>query len=111
MKASLKLEHGKGSRTWCAKVSIQRGEYRLTREFLHGKIDWSNASSSGWSGAEAFYILDSGHVYEYKTVREERFFIAVDDEGCLHDGIPRAYVIQYLSGGISWEKLLSASMF
>lgn len=71
--------------SWVAEITGPDEKYRLARNFLKPKLDYSHSNGVGSRGIFAEFILTSGAVYEVKSQvtwqRVERYYCYVDDEG------------------------------
>ncbi|MEQ2441793.1 hypothetical protein [Solibaculum intestinale] len=71
--------------SWVAEVLGPSEKYRLERNFLKPKLDYSRANGIGSRGVFAEYILESGKLYEVKSQeswsRTDRYFCIVDQDG------------------------------
>lgn len=75
--------------SWVAEVTGPDEKYRLKREFLRPKLDYSRANSKGSRGIFAEYILETGKLYEVKSQvtwnRVEQYFCIVNDQGDIEE--------------------------
>jgi len=72
-------------RYWCAEILGPDVQYGLSRRFLSPQKDYVKSNSVGSRGVYAYYLLDSGRLYEAaiplswrKTGRQ---FMTVDNDG------------------------------
>lgn len=89
MRTLLKMEcigDGKGlGNAWVAEITgiMRNGELR--RVFLKKNKDYSQANSVGTRGVYAFFVLDSGRLYEVMQPlswsKTDHYFCSVDDIG------------------------------
>lgn len=71
--------------SWVAKILAFDKKYKYKRDFLKHNIDYSSSSSTGNRGVFAYYILESGFLYEIKEQvswkRFDRYFSVVSEDG------------------------------
>ena len=71
--------------SWAAEISGPDEMYRLKRNFLRPKLDYSRANGKGSRGVFAEYILESGKIYEVLSretwQRSRRYFCTVTQDG------------------------------
>jgi len=78
---------GKSARPkpWVAKITGTCPRFGLSREFVKYRKDYRNTSGTGNRGVRAFYMLESGNLYEVNEQkswrRSERYFLAVNNDG------------------------------
>jgi hypothetical protein len=65
---------------WVAKITGKDCHYGYRREFIQGKKDYTHANSKGSRGVFCFFMVETGHVYEAKSLRR-RYFCKVDGDG------------------------------
>lgn len=72
-------------RAWVARIVGPDARYGWCREFIRGKIDYSEANSKGSRGVMLHYVLKPGEVYEVNAPsswrRNDRYFCRVSDSG------------------------------
>lgn len=72
-------------RYWVAEILGLDPVYQYQRKFLRGKKDYKFANSVGSRGVYAYYLLESGKLYEVKAPvswkRSERYFCVVNNDG------------------------------
>jgi hypothetical protein len=75
------------SRAWCAEIMGRDTHYGLARRFLPRKKDYRTSNRVGSRGVIAYYVLESGHVYEVSAPlswhRIDRYFCRVTDDGVI----------------------------
>lgn len=68
-------------RPWVARIIGRHPLYKLDREFLDAKRDYSEATRSGKRGVRLWFVLDSGSYYEvmeWSSARvSRRYFVKV----------------------------------
>lgn len=71
--------------SWAAEIIGPDEKYRLRREFLRPKLDYSRSNGKGSRGVFAEYILESGRIYEVLSretwKRGRRYFCIVTQDG------------------------------
>ena len=71
--------------SWVAEITGPDEKYRLKREFLKPKLDYSRSNGKGSRGIFAEYILESGKIYEVLSRenwrRSRRYFCKVTPDG------------------------------
>ncbi len=74
-----------GVRFFVAEITGFHPKFKYERRFLKPQKDYKNASSTGNRGVYAYYILESGKIYDVlKPVswkNSHRYFCTVDKEG------------------------------
>ncbi len=68
-----------------AEITGFHPKFKYERKFLQCKKDYKNANSKGSRGVFAFYILESGKIYDvldpYSWKNSHRYFCIVDELG------------------------------
>lgn len=68
-----------------AEITGFHAKFKYERKFISCKKDYKNANSKGSRGVYAFYILESGKIYDvlepYSWKNSHRYFCTVDDNG------------------------------
>lgn len=68
-----------------AEITGFHSKFKYERKFLRCKKDYRNANNKGSRGVYAFYILESGKIYDikhpYSWKNHDRYFCTVDDNG------------------------------
>jgi hypothetical protein len=74
-------------RYWCAEILGPDIQYGFSRKFLSPQKDYAHSNSVGSRGVYAYYLLESGHLYEAAIPKSwrntERTFLTVDAEGTI----------------------------
>lgn len=92
MKALINLEcigdgGSRGSRAdyWVAEVIGLSPHFGVKRQFLGCHKDYSRANSVGSRGVYAYYVVESGHIYEVSEPlswkKVDQYFCTVDGDG------------------------------
>lgn len=93
MKALIKLEcigdggNRGGSRAsyWVAEIVGVSAHFGIERQFVRCNKDYSKANSVGSRGVYAFYVVESGKVYEVSEPltwkKTDQYFCTVSDDG------------------------------
>lgn len=72
-------------RPWVAQITGKDLKYKLKRNFLNPKKDYTHSNSKGSRGIFLVYILESGCIYEVNSQISwknwERYFCTVDEQG------------------------------
>lgn len=76
---------GPGPSSWVAEITGEHPRFKLDRQFLKAKKDYSCANSKGSRGVFAVYILESGKYYDIKEQKSwknsRRYYAKVNDDG------------------------------
>lgn len=71
--------------SWVAEICGPDEKYRLSRNFLRGKTDYSRSNSKGSRGIFVEYILSTGKIYQVRSQvswkNADRYFCYVDENG------------------------------
>jgi len=74
-------------RPWVARITGRDPVYGLGRVFVPGRLDFSQANSTGRRGVCVWFVLSSGEYYEVYRQSDwqctERFFCSVDGAGAI----------------------------
>lgn len=91
MKALISLEcigdgGTRGSRNyWVAEVTGLSPHFGIRRQFLGCHKDYSRANGIGSRGVYAYYVVETGHIYEVSEPlswkRVDQYFCTVDSDG------------------------------
>lgn len=88
------------SRPWVALITGIDAQYGLSRTFLRGQIDYSQANKIGSRGVYLYYALKPG-LYEVNErtswTKVQRYFIRVVDGYEKYEEVSREEVLQYLN--------------
>jgi hypothetical protein len=68
-----------------AEITGFHAKFKYERKFIQCKKDYRNSNSKGSRGVYAFYILESGKIYDvlepYSWKNSHRYFCTVDNKG------------------------------
>lgn len=68
-----------------AEITGFHPKFKYERQFMRCKKDYSKSNSKGSRGVYAFYILESGKIYDvlepYSWKKSHRYFCTIDDNG------------------------------
>ncbi len=69
---------------WVAEITGRSRKYRYARSFIQPHVDYTMASDSFNRGVFAYYLVESGRMYEVKEKTPEenlRYFLTVSEHG------------------------------
>lgn len=70
---------------WVAEITGRHPKFKLSRQFLSSKRDYSKSNGRGSRGVYLWYILESGKLYQVDEMvsrrNRERYFCTVTPEG------------------------------